>query len=275
VVESCALTRDLEILPGGAECEIGERGVSISGGQQARVGLGRAVYRDADLYLMDDVLQAVDVHVGAHIFEEALLKRLAGKTRILVTHQYRTLPHADLILYFEDGKIVKSGSYQELVDQGVKLLELVKEMDAQAREHVKEMNKSTSSLGKSTSSLNKSGNSLTNSSNSVGVDNLSSSNGSASGAASLIDIVEEENGGVSDLLTESTEVELSEGEKLQIEEQKAEVKSDGGMVEEEERAIGTLKFEVVKMYMADFTWPLVIGCIVAISLVQVRENTLL
>ena len=60
----------MEILPAGDSTEIGERGINLSGGQKARVGLARAIYADADVYLLDDPLAAVDAHVGAHIFEK-------------------------------------------------------------------------------------------------------------------------------------------------------------------------------------------------------------
>ena len=74
---------DLAILPAGDATEIGERGINLSGGQKLRVSLARAVYADADLYLLDDPLSAVDAHVGKHIFEEVLSGNglLGKKTR--------------------------------------------------------------------------------------------------------------------------------------------------------------------------------------------------
>ncbi|KAG8336010.1 ATPase [Homalodisca vitripennis] len=71
-VKNCALTPDLEMLPGGDATEIGEKGINLSGGQKQRVSLARAVYSDADIYLMDDPLSAVDSHVGKHIFEHVI-----------------------------------------------------------------------------------------------------------------------------------------------------------------------------------------------------------
>ncbi len=70
MIEACALTPDLEILTGGDQTEIGEKGINLSGGQKQRVSLARAVYNNADLYLLDDPLSAVDSHVGKHIFEK-------------------------------------------------------------------------------------------------------------------------------------------------------------------------------------------------------------
>ena len=70
VIEACALKPDLDILTGGDQTEIGEKGINLSGGQKQRVSLARAVYNNADLYLLDDPLSAVDSHVGKHIFEK-------------------------------------------------------------------------------------------------------------------------------------------------------------------------------------------------------------
>ncbi len=80
------------MLPGGDQTEIGERGVNLSGGQRQRVSLARAVYRRADLYLLDDPLSAVDAHVGKRIFETCISGLLAGKTVVFVTHQLQVAP---------------------------------------------------------------------------------------------------------------------------------------------------------------------------------------
>ena len=101
-VAGVALLHDLSTqFPDGDATMIGEKGINISGGQKARVALARAVYSDADIYLLDDVLSAVDAHVGLHIFEETIQKRLAGKTRILVTNQLQYAKHADKVLCLE------------------------------------------------------------------------------------------------------------------------------------------------------------------------------
>ncbi|KAG1968389.1 multidrug resistance-associated protein [Pimephales promelas] len=117
VVEACALLPDLEILPGGDSTEIGEKGLNLSGGQKQRVSLARAVYKKADIYLMDDPLSAVDAHVGQHIFKKVIGPNgvLKNKTRILVTHGLSFLPQADLILVMVDGEITEMGSYAELL----------------------------------------------------------------------------------------------------------------------------------------------------------------
>ncbi len=99
-----------------AACPFAERGINLSGGQKARVGLARAVYYDAEIAIMDDVLAAVDAHVSAHLLENCLLNpdALGNRTRILVTHHLEVTPHADMILVVEGGKIAQQGSYQDL-----------------------------------------------------------------------------------------------------------------------------------------------------------------
>uniref|UniRef100_A0A674MDI5 ABC-type glutathione-S-conjugate transporter n=1 Tax=Takifugu rubripes TaxID=31033 RepID=A0A674MDI5_TAKRU len=119
VLEACALLPDLDILPAGDATEIGEKGLNLSGGQKQRVSLARAVYRKADVYLLDDPLSAVDAHVGQHIFDKVIGPKgvLRDKTRILVTHGMSFLPQADHILVLVDGEITESGSYQELLSR--------------------------------------------------------------------------------------------------------------------------------------------------------------
>ncbi|XP_024120755.1 canalicular multispecific organic anion transporter 2 isoform X3 [Oryzias melastigma] len=119
VLDACALTPDLEVLPGGDLTEIGEKGINLSGGQRQRVSLARALYSDAEVYLLDDPLSAVDAHVSKHIFDhligpEGLLKE---KTRVLVTHGISFLPQVDNILVLGEGRVSEMGSHQELLKQ--------------------------------------------------------------------------------------------------------------------------------------------------------------
>ncbi|XP_039991337.1 ATP-binding cassette sub-family C member 3 isoform X3 [Xiphias gladius] len=119
VLEACALTPDLEVLPGGDMTEIGEKGINLSGGQRQRVSLARALYSDTDVYLLDDPLSAVDAHVSKHIFDNLIGPEgvLNGKTRILVTHGISFLPQVDNIMVMVDGRVSEMGSYQELLKQ--------------------------------------------------------------------------------------------------------------------------------------------------------------
>uniref|UniRef100_A0A8C2FF25 ATP-binding cassette, sub-family C (CFTR/MRP), member 6a n=1 Tax=Cyprinus carpio TaxID=7962 RepID=A0A8C2FF25_CYPCA len=128
VLEACALLPDLGILPARDATEIGEKGLNLSGGQKQRVSLARAVYRKADIYLLDDPLSAVDAHVGQHIFENVIGPNgvLKNKTRILVTHGLSFLPQADLILVMEDGEITEMGSYAELLSRKNTFADFVK-----------------------------------------------------------------------------------------------------------------------------------------------------
>ncbi|CAB0007608.1 unnamed protein product [Nesidiocoris tenuis] len=119
VVEACALKPDFEMLPGGDQTEIGEKGINLSGGQKQRVSLARAVYHDADIYYLDDPLSAVDSHVGKHIFENVIGPKglLHNKTRVLVTHSITHLSEVDIVIVLKDGKISEMGTYKELVDR--------------------------------------------------------------------------------------------------------------------------------------------------------------
>uniref|UniRef100_A0A8C3APB4 Multidrug resistance-associated protein 4 n=1 Tax=Cyclopterus lumpus TaxID=8103 RepID=A0A8C3APB4_CYCLU len=102
VLQACALKRDLELLPDGDLTLIGDRGATLSGGQRARVNLARAVYQDADIYLLDDPLSAVDAEVGRHLFEKCICGLLKNKSRILVTHQLQYLKAADQIVVLNE-----------------------------------------------------------------------------------------------------------------------------------------------------------------------------
>uniref|UniRef100_A0A669DWJ6 Canalicular multispecific organic anion transporter 1 n=1 Tax=Oreochromis niloticus TaxID=8128 RepID=A0A669DWJ6_ORENI len=120
VIQACALAPDLELLPGGDLTEIGEKGINLSGGQKQRVSLARATYSQADIYLLDDPLSAVDSHVGKHLFEKVIGPSgiLKNKTRILVTHGISFLPYVDEIVVLENGVISEIGSYKNLRASG-------------------------------------------------------------------------------------------------------------------------------------------------------------
>ncbi|XP_026834856.1 multidrug resistance-associated protein 1 isoform X14 [Drosophila erecta] len=117
VIDACALRADIDILSAGDLTEIGEKGINLSGGQKQRISLARAVYSDADLYLLDDPLSAVDSHVGKHIFEEVIGPKgiLARKSRVLVTHGVTFLPQVDSIYVMKMGEISESGTFDQLV----------------------------------------------------------------------------------------------------------------------------------------------------------------
>ncbi|KAM6164011.1 ATP-binding cassette sub-family C member 3 isoform 1-T1 [Rhynchocyon petersi] len=118
-LQACALQADLEMLPGGDQTEIGEKGINLSGGQRQRVSLARAVYSDADVFLLDDPLSAVDSHVAKHIFDQVIGPEgmLAHKTRVLVTHGISFLPQTDFIVVLDNGQISEAGSYPTLMER--------------------------------------------------------------------------------------------------------------------------------------------------------------
>ena len=106
VMDAVALTLDLQQLPAGDMTEIGEGGINLSGGQKVRVSIARAAYADCDVYLLDDILSAVDVHVGSHIMSQLVNGLLRHKTRVLVTHHTHFLRDADQIVQMRAGQIV-------------------------------------------------------------------------------------------------------------------------------------------------------------------------
>ncbi|KAJ7187807.1 hypothetical protein C8R46DRAFT_876839 [Mycena filopes] len=121
VVECCALRPDFDMLEDGDATEIGVKGVSLSGGQKARVALARAVYSRKKYVLLDDPLSAVDSHTSQFLFEKCLQgPLLANRTVILVTHHVElVLPGAHYVVRLLDGQIDAQGTVQELRTQGV------------------------------------------------------------------------------------------------------------------------------------------------------------
>ncbi|CAG9575807.1 unnamed protein product [Danaus chrysippus] len=118
VCKVCALEKDFKQFPYSDQTLVGERGVSLSGGQRARINLARAVYREADIYLLDDPLSAVDANVGRQLFDGCINGYLRGRTRILVTHQIHFLKAADYIIVLNEGGIENMGTFDELVSSG-------------------------------------------------------------------------------------------------------------------------------------------------------------
>ncbi|XP_062228125.1 ABC transporter C family member 10-like isoform X2 [Phragmites australis] len=114
-LERCSLVKDLEMLPYGDRTQIGERGVNLSGGQKQRVQLARALYQNADTYLLDDPFSAVDAHTATSLFNDYVMGALSDKTVLLVTHQVDFLPVFDSILLMSDGEIIRSAPYQDLL----------------------------------------------------------------------------------------------------------------------------------------------------------------
>ncbi|KAF9134036.1 hypothetical protein BG015_003465 [Linnemannia schmuckeri] len=120
VIQASCLQQDLEMLPAGDQTEIGERGINLSGGQKQRVSLARAAYQDADIYLLDDPLSAVDAHVDQHLWQNLIGPSglLKDKTRLLITHGIHHLGSVDQIVIIKEGRIFATGTYEQLLSAG-------------------------------------------------------------------------------------------------------------------------------------------------------------
>ncbi|KAI9466467.1 P-loop containing nucleoside triphosphate hydrolase protein, partial [Coemansia mojavensis] len=112
VIHACALVDDIQEFPAGDMTEIGHSGINLSGGQKARLALARAIYNDGDIFLLDDVLSAVDAHVEQHLIKHVLKGILANKTRILVTHAEYVIPLSNRNIVMENGKLTISSNLE-------------------------------------------------------------------------------------------------------------------------------------------------------------------
>lgn len=131
---ACALNDDLQGLPAADLTEIGENGITLSGGQKSRLNLARAIYADRDIVLLDDVLSAVDARVGKHIMESGLLGILKEKTRILATHQLSFLSYADKVIFLNDDNTIDYGTVDELITRNSGFNKLVSHNDKDHKE---------------------------------------------------------------------------------------------------------------------------------------------
>ncbi|KOM55294.1 hypothetical protein LR48_Vigan10g118600 [Vigna angularis] len=120
-----SLLKDLELFPHGDLTQIGERGVNLSGGQKQRIQLARALYQNADVYLLDDPFSAVDAHTATNLFNEYIMDGLKEKTVLLVTHQVDFLPAFDSVLLMSNGEILESAPYHHLLSTSQEFQDLV------------------------------------------------------------------------------------------------------------------------------------------------------
>ncbi|CAK9437824.1 uncharacterized protein LODBEIA_P22020 [Lodderomyces beijingensis] len=141
VVKACQLISDLNILPDGDQTVVGEKGISLSGGQKARISLARAVYARADVILLDDVLSAVDAHVGKSIINEVLSSAtglLADKTVILATNAINVLQFSQEVYLIKNGTIAERGSWDQIKHDNSELAKLINEHSRKVEEHAEE-----------------------------------------------------------------------------------------------------------------------------------------
>ena len=155
-IHACALVDDFKTLPDGDQTEVGERGISLSGGQKARLTLARAVYARADVYLLDDCLSAVDQHVGRHLIDNVLGPKglLASKTRVLATNSIPVLIESDYVALLRDGRVLEQGTYEQLIAMRGEVAALIRtanneEEDSTASPSVEESKSSNSSSDES------------------------------------------------------------------------------------------------------------------------------
>ena len=109
-------------------------GINLSGGQKQRISVARAVYCNADIYLFDDPLSALDAKVGAKLFHGCIKEHLANKTRILVTNQLQFMPEVDEVVVMDEGRIVEQGTYHALMASNGKLTQLMQDMGGMSDE---------------------------------------------------------------------------------------------------------------------------------------------
>ncbi len=113
-IKAAQLEELIAQLPQGIKTEVGERGVRLSGGQRQRIGIARALYHEREILVLDEATSALDNETEGLISEA--IKSLAGtKTLIIIAHRLSTVEHCDRVYLFEKGRLIKSGSYQEVV----------------------------------------------------------------------------------------------------------------------------------------------------------------
>ncbi|KAI3622081.1 atp-binding cassette transporter [Moniliophthora roreri] len=139
VIYQCALERDLTLFEAGDKTEVGEKGLTLSGGQKARITLARSVYSKASIILLDDILAALDVHTSKWIVDKCLKGDLvSGRTVILVTHNVAMArPIAGFVVSLKDGRIASQGTMSEALDHSLALKEEAKR-DQEAIDRVRE-----------------------------------------------------------------------------------------------------------------------------------------
>ncbi|OXU18927.1 hypothetical protein TSAR_000783 [Trichomalopsis sarcophagae] len=143
VIRVCSLERDLEQLAQADRTQVGERGTNLSGGQCTRINLARAVYRDADIYILDDPLSAVDANVCKCLFNDCINGYLKDKTRIFVTHQVQCLKEADTIFLLNNGKIDFRGKFAEFSKRDLQFLNVCTEEEEEEERNNEELNENS------------------------------------------------------------------------------------------------------------------------------------
>ncbi|XP_010467156.1 PREDICTED: ABC transporter C family member 13 isoform X2 [Camelina sativa] len=135
-LSACALDVDISLMAGGDMACIGDKGVNLSGGQRARLALARAIYRSSDMYLLDDVLSAVDSQVGCWILQRALMGPLLNKkTRVMCTHNLQAISCADIVVVMDKGKVKWSGPVTDMPKSISPTVSLTNDFDMSSPNH--------------------------------------------------------------------------------------------------------------------------------------------
>ncbi|KAF8936493.1 hypothetical protein BGZ58_004095 [Dissophora ornata] len=130
VIKACELTRDLSLFPQGDATIIGEKGVTLSGGQRARVSLARAAYRESDIYILDDPLSAVDPKVGRALFDNCINGLMKGKARVLVTHQLQYIKDCGNVIVLEQGQVTHTGRVDVVMQEEVEVEKIISDSES-------------------------------------------------------------------------------------------------------------------------------------------------
>jgi len=135
-----ALGPDIGVLPAGDQTAIGEKGINLSGGQKQRVSIARAIYANADVYIFDDPLSALDGHVSQKVFHRCLSNTgvLKDRLRLLITNQVHVLPHCDNIILLEKGRVRMQGTYDDLATNDASFQEIINDQSKKDAEEKKE-----------------------------------------------------------------------------------------------------------------------------------------
>jgi len=104
----------IQQLPNGLQNEIGDRGVKLSGGQRQRLAIARAILKNAPILLLDEATSALDTESEQHV-QQAMDELMRNRTSIVIAHRLSTIENADRIMVMEHGRIVESGSHQDLM----------------------------------------------------------------------------------------------------------------------------------------------------------------
>lgn len=110
-IKYSALDLDIKVWKDGVKHAIGQDGTDISGGQRSRIAFARCLYRNSDIYILDDIVSALDSGVASFVMKETIGKYLQGKTVLLCTHNLTVLPYSNHIIFMEEGKIAQQGDF--------------------------------------------------------------------------------------------------------------------------------------------------------------------